>query len=833
MPTPKEQQNKPRSGYAREMTGLFLFFWAVFLVLCLVTFDKNDPGLNQVSTVAVVANKAGLFGSYVAAFLNEWFGFCAFLWPAFFVILGLACISQRLVFNWRIWCGFFLLVLFLLETSEAWDIRLGDFTPGGIAGHGLYAFTTHYLHPLGASLLWLFLLMVAVELIFDLSWFALFGRVFQLLKQKLQERHEVSSQTPASEFLSAKDAHEPSKTFWQRWSKVFSLFAKKPRVEPLPELYTAEPKAPPADEPLFQPPENLYKEETDDEDLLGLSTKPAEKKTDQPPQTDQASAELVPPETPVPPEPLPEPIVEEVPVAKEAAQNKSAAPSALDKLQSLFGRGKKNEPEPAPVPRPKKNAKSDVFPLPPLSLLSEPVRTPQHEKEDMREKAQVLMQTLSEFAIEGELAAITPGPVVTLFEVRPASGVRVNKFLNISDDMARVLKTPSVRVITPVPGKDTVGIEIPNEKREFVNFRELVATDAFRKAGSPLLMALGKDTAGRPVFADLALMPHMLIAGATGTGKSVCLNSILASFLYRSQPSELKLLLIDPKRVEMSVYADEPHLIHPVVNEPSDAKNALEWATSEMDSRFKAMARLGVRNIANFNKRLKSYGKNRPDELADLEPLPYIAIVIDELADLMLMADRKDVENSIVRLAQLARACGIHMILATQRPSVNVVTGIIKANFPCRISFQVAAIADSRTILDSAGAEKLLGKGDMLFRPVDTTLKRLHGAFLSDDEVCSIVGHWKALAEPSYKVDFSRWESGQEQGQKGSGGGEGDDDLFDEVLEFVMQEGIASISKIQRRFRIGFNRAARLVEALDAQGKLDPPDGSKPRKVRR
>ena len=838
MATPTEQQSRPRSSYAREMTGLFLFFWAVFLVLCLVTFDKNDPGLNQVSTAAVIVNKAGLFGSYVAAFLNEWFGCCAFLWPVFFVILGLSCISQRLVFNWRIWSGFFLLVLFFLETSEAWEIRVGDFTPGGITGHGLYVFTTHYLHPLGASLLWLFLLMVAVELIFDLSWFALFGSLIEIVKRKVQEKHEVSSRTPASEFLGSEITAEAKPGFRQKLQQVVALFVRSPKREPLPEIYREEnsqANPQPADEPLFQPPENLYKDETDDEDLLGLAKKPGPKKAEAKDEPDQAEAKASARQALREVQPEPEP-VKPVPATNKASEQREAAKSAtspLNKLQSLLGLAKnKSEAEPKEAPKPRKNHKSDVFPLPPLSLLAEPVRTAQYEKEDSREKAQVLMQALREFAVDGELAAITPGPVVTLFEVRPASGVRVGKFLNISDDMARVLKAPSVRVISPVPGKDTVGIEIPNLKREFVNFRELVATDAFRKAASPLTMALGKDTAGKPVFADLAQMPHMLIAGATGTGKSVCLNSILASFLYRSQPSELKLLLIDPKRVEMSVYADEPHLIHPVVNEPADAKNALEWATSEMDARFKAMARLGARNIIGFNRKLKDLGQNRPDELADLEPLPYIAIIIDELADLMMMADRKDVENCIVRLAQLARACGIHMILATQRPSVNVVTGIIKANFPCRISFQVAGIADSRTILDTAGAEKLLGRGDMLYRPGDTTLKRLHGAFLTDDEVSSIVAHWKSLTEPSYRVNFAQWVPGQEQGSKGSDGS-GDDDLFDEVLDFVMQEGVASISKIQRRFRIGFNRAARLVEALDAQGKLDPADGSKPRKVRR
>ena len=688
--------------------------------------------------------------------------------------------------------------------------------------------------------------MIAVELLLDISWFAIFARLGRTIQAKMHEKPRDPN------LLVLEKAELPKASEGKR--RLFSFlarFLKRPvsPAPPMPELYSEKDedqakkrKADPSisqntpllqekePEPLFQPPSEddileLAKERSLNENGSEEKKRDEERKADTPKETEETLAAS---------ESKKEEDKTEDNKGPQEESKQEEKKQSLFSLPHLFTRKEKQEKaEPKKVdPESTPKRSREPFPLPPLELLTPPSPLQNSDKENWQEKAHVLMQALSEFAIDGELVAVTPGPVVTLFEVRPASGVRVNKFLGISDDMARVLKAPSVRIISPVPGKDTVGVEIPNHKREFVNFRELVATQEFKTAQSPLTMVLGKDTAGKPVFADLAKMPHMLIAGATGTGKSVCLNSILASFLYRTQPSELKLLLIDPKRVEMSVYADEPHLIHPVVNEPANAKNALEWATEEMDKRFKSMAALGVRNISGFNKRLASFGEHRPDEFADFEPLPYIAIVIDELADLMMMADRKDVENSIVRLAQLARACGIHMILATQRPSVNVVTGIIKANFPCRISFQVASSADSRTILDTVGAEKLLGRGDMLYRPGDTTLHRLHGAFLSDEEVTSIVGHWKAQTQPSYKVDFTKWISGDD-GSSSHGSDFDEDDLFNDVLDFVTGEGTASISKIQRRFKIGFNRAARLVEALEAQGIVDPADGSKPRKVRR
>ncbi|MCR5563512.1 MAG: DNA translocase FtsK, partial [Desulfovibrio sp.] len=473
-----------------------------------------------------------------------------------------------------------------------------------------------------------------------------------------------------------------------------------------------------------------------------------------------------------------------------------------------------------------------LIPLPSLDLLIPPKPSPAARGENLEARGKALMDCLNNFSVEGELVRITPGPVVTRYEVRPAPGIRVATIVKLSDDLTRALKASAIRIQAPVPGTDTVGIEIPNEHRETVNFRELASSEAFQKGCGPLTMILGKDITGRPYMADLTRMPHMLVAGATGAGKSVCLNSILASFLYRTQPSDLRLLLVDPKRIEMAVYADEPHLVHPVVTEMEDAKNALDWAVHEMEDRFKTLQRLGVRNIDGYNQKLASYHGRLPNEIAELEPLPYLVIVIDELADLM-MTVRHEAEDRIVRLAQLARAAGIHMILATQRPSVDVVTGLIKANFPCRISFQVTSRHDSRTILDQEGAQHLLGRGDMLFKPASGPIQRLHGPFLSDEEVQAVVQHWKHYLTPTYKVDFTQWSPDAGDNRGATDGSDADDSLYGDVVNFVTEQGRASISLIQRRFKIGFNRSARLVEQLERDGIIGPADGSKPRLVKK
>lgn len=501
----------------------------------------------------------------------------------------------------------------------------------------------------------------------------------------------------------------------------------------------------------------------------------------------------------------------------------------------------------SPAPSPKKEAKPSVTAVendsvqssgsenfPSLDLLAPVPRSRTGVSQKVLDRqAEALAVCFSDFGIQGEVQGVQPGPVVTMFEFKPAPGIKVSRIAGMSDDLALALKARAVRIVAPLPGRDTVGIEIPNEVRQTVYLREILGDPSFETTKALIPLALGKDIQGRPKIADLARMPHMLVAGATGAGKSVCLNCLLLSIVYKFGPEDVKLLLVDPKRIELAVYSSLPHLVHPVVTDMNLAKNALEWAVYEMEQRYEAMARTGVRHITTYNQKLAEMGDDRPEELADLTPFPYLVIVIDELADLMMTA-AKEVEGSIVRLAQLARASGIHLILATQRPSVDVVTGIIKANFPSRIAFQVSSKHDSRTILDSIGAEYLLGQGDMLFKLSGGSLQRVHGAFVNDDEIARVVAHWEKERPQHFELDFAEWSDNG----GGSEGGAGDNDVLDdpkyaEAVEFVMDQGRASISMIQRRFRIGFNRAARFIEQMEADGLVGPQEGSKPRQVRK
>lgn len=469
--------------------------------------------------------------------------------------------------------------------------------------------------------------------------------------------------------------------------------------------------------------------------------------------------------------------------------------------------------------------------LPSIELLTQP--PPQATSQTqavLQPLADKLKKCLHDFNIQGEIKRVVPGPVVTMFEFKPAPGIKVSKIGNLTDDIALALKAESVRIEAPIPGKDSVGIEIPNVDRQTVYLREIIESKDFIESDSPLTLALGKDIHGATKVVDLAKMPHLLVAGATGAGKSVGINGFLLSLLYKAGPEDVKLLLVDPKRIELAPYAKLPHLVHPVVTDMNLAKSALEWAVFEMDCRYEKMAKLGVRNIKGYNDKLAGMGDNIPEEFEHMKPMPYLVIVIDELADLMMTA-AKDVEQCIVRLAQLARAAGIHLVVATQRPSVDVVTGLIKANFPTRISFFVTSRFDSRTILDGIGAERLLGRGDMLFKPSGGKLKRMHGAFVDETEIAHVVNFWKNSVPQDFDLDFSDWK--QESGNaNGSGiGGQSDDPVYNEAVQFVLSQGKASISLIQRRFRIGFNRAARYIEQMEMDGILGPQEGSKPRKV--
>ncbi|TAN44129.1 MAG: DNA translocase FtsK [Nitrospirae bacterium] len=515
------------------------------------------------------------------------------------------------------------------------------------------------------------------------------------------------------------------------------------------------------------------------------------------PASDLANDGLLVPELPLQAEAIQEEQSEPVREVKKRQRSRLSAKQAAEALESVSG----ETPE--------------DYILPSLDLLKDGEGTAPPSREEMNSAASGLEKKLLDFKVDGKIKQAHPGPVVTMYEFEPAAGVKISRIISLADDLALALRAPSIRVY-PIAGKAAIGIEVPNKVRATVSFKEIIASDSFRKSSSLLTLALGKDIFGNPLVTDLARMPHLLVAGATGSGKSVSVNAMIMSLLYKASPDEVKMLMIDPKLLELSTYADIPHLISPVITSPKEASEALKKVVFEMERRYKLLAEKGTRNIETYNKLTEDDG----------DRLPYIVVVIDELADLMFTAP-SDVETAIARLAQMARASGIHLILATQRPSVDVITGLIKANFPARISFQVTSRIDSRTILDSQGAEKLLGMGDMLFMIPGVKIVRIHGAYVSETEVKDVVDFVKAQGRPEYTAfqSIALNEGGGENGEA-----EGRDEFYDRAIEFAESAGEISISSIQRRFKIGYNRAANIMEQFERDGLVGPHKGAgKPR----
>ena len=479
------------------------------------------------------------------------------------------------------------------------------------------------------------------------------------------------------------------------------------------------------------------------------------------------------------------------------------------------------------------------FVLPPISLLKMPPKSSKKINEDeLKEYARRLEEKFRNFGIESKVVNIRPGPVITMYEMAPGPGVKLSKILALSNDIAMALEATKVRILAPIPGKSVVGVEVPNKERETVFLREILEDKAFTDSNKIIPLAIGKNSEGSPFVIDLTKMPHLLVAGATGAGKSVSVNTMLMSILYKHSPDDVKFILVDPKVVELSIYEGIPHLLLPVVTDPQKAAVALKWAVNEMEKRYHQLAMLGVRDIINFNKKVDKILKgdeNIPEGYEEvtgepLKRLEYIVLIVDEFADLMMVAP-KDVESCVTRLSQMARAVGIHLILATQRPSTDVISGIIKANFPARISFRVASQIDSRTILDSQGAETLLGMGDMLvYLPgASSRLERVHGAYVDEEEIKEVVKFLRSQGAPSYKEEILNVEDVPDGAEEGGGGG--DERLYQEAVNIVKSTRNASISMLQRRLGIGFNRAARLIEQMEKDGIVGPPNGSKPRQV--
>jgi len=729
-----------RSSLKREILGIILLAGAVLVALSLFSYNPDDPSFNnQVSAPQKATNLVGVIGAHLADIFFQTFGLIAFLWPLFFVLVGL----QLFLFpeiRYRAtkissFVGLLISASALLSLAAGKINILGSMLDsGGALGQLFAGVADRYLNLSGALLVFVLVLVISMMVLTDLSWVKVGRGVSRLYGL----------------------AVEKGQSFWQG--------------------------------------RRLKKKE-------GIKVPKREKET---------TAPLI--------------------IKKEGAEEKEGPPE---------------EHPPVVV------EKQEHFPflefrgsyvLPPLTLLESPEQVEiKVDKESLLANAKILEKKLADFGVEGRVVEVRPGPVITMFEYEPAPGVKINKIVSLSDDLALALRAISVRIVAPIPGKAAVGIEIPNSVREPVYLKDILSREEFSQAEPKLTLALGKDIFGNAFVTNLAKMPHLLVAGATGTGKSVSLNSMVCSLLYKADPEEVKLLMIDPKRLELSVYDGIPHLLHPVVYDPKAAAQVLRWATEEMEIRYRLMAEKGVRNIERYNQRVERELKEarrkggtllkETEGLEDrtgenLAPLPYIVLVIDELADLMVVSAR-DVEASLTRLAQMARAAGIHLLIATQRPSVDVLTGVIKANFPTRISFQVSSKTDSRTILDANGAEHLLGSGDMLFLPPGTSrLVRVHGAYVSEVEIMRLVEFWKKQGHPVY--DHSILKPKEETPGAES---DGFDEMYDQAVAVVADSRQASISMLQRKLRVGYNRAARMIEKMEQEGVVGPADGVKPREV--
>jgi len=773
-----------------ELLGLFAFALALMLLISLATFNPGDPApFFKAGSSGPARNFIGPFGSFLAELLfAQLFGVAALLIP---LVLGL--------FGWKLfWCKpieapytkAFGLVLLLLSLTAFLTLTFANVAfegevvrAGGATGQLLANLLTSDFGRTGAYIVVATSLFVSLILATQFSFAAFLQGGLRRLAARLRAW----------------------RTAWAHWRETRRKDRMRREVirkhtqsrdvagESLPRVRKVKTRTAGDGDEEPQGPSELG-DEDEAEEAKASSKSPAQR-----------------------PLPFTLDAEEEDQEAEAATENEEkAAPSAGSRTRRL---------------RPGTSAVTGGevrgnYTLPPTGLLDELKPDLNLDKTRLFERAKTLQSKSAEFGVLGSVVEIHPGPVVTTYEFKPDAGVKYSRIVGLADDLALALEAESIR-IDRMSGRGTVGIEIPNEARETISLRQMLESEAFAKASGRLTMALGKTVGGEPFVTDLAAMPHLLIAGSTGAGKSVGLNCMIASILFRSTPDEVRMVLIDPKRLELGVYEDIPHLLTPVVTDAKMAANVLKWAVTEMEKRIRRLASEGVRNIEQFNNIIRAEKEERKDEDGEaLKPLHYIVIVIDELADLMMISSH-EVEEAITRLAQMARAVGIHLILATQRPSVDVLTGLIKANFPSRISFRVAARVDSRTILDSIGAEHLLGKGDMLFLPPGSArLLRIHGAFVSEKEIARLTSFLRKGARPVYDDQVGRPEKAQEAAEVLER-----DELFDEALRFVVQSGQASTSMLQRRFRIGFSRAGRLVDMMEQEGIVGPADGSKSREI--
>ncbi|MFL9590404.1 DNA translocase FtsK 4TM domain-containing protein [Aeromonas schubertii] len=811
----------PLSGMARigEALLIAVTIGAAFLMLALISYNPADPGWSQTAWEGEVHNLAGTTGAWAADITMFTFGAFAYLVPFLVVLLGWSLLWKPkrlldvdyLTLGVRI-IGFILTVLGMSAIASMNFNDLHNFSAGGTVGDVIVGAVIPLFGRVGANLMLICFVATGITLFTGMSWLTIVERIgaaaigsvtgIYTFPMKLGQwltggwRRDPREEGPDPLLDAGGVTLTPEDE--QELAPVMSLprasASKRRKAEVLPEL----------DEDTFQFDPDF---DDDEEGIPARKVAPKALEMDD----DAFDEEL------------------DLPWAGEAEAPAAAAPQRASVLK----------------PKPKRPA--NMAPLPSLELLDRPpVRTQSMSNDELERMARLVEAKLADYNVQAKVVGVYPGPVITRFELDLAPGMKASKITNLSRDLARSLSASSVRVVEVIPGKTFVGLELPNRVRQTVYLREVLDCPGFSETDNPLTMVLGQDIAGSPVVVNLGKMPHLLVAGTTGSGKSVGVNTMILSMLYKASPDELRFIMIDPKMLELSVYEGIPHLLTEVVTDMKDAANALRWCVGEMERRYKLMSAVGVRNLKGYNAKVQAAidegdplldplwrpGDSMDEMPPELEKLPHIVVVVDEFADMMMIVGKK-VEELIARIAQKARAAGIHLILATQRPSVDVITGLIKANIPTRISFQVSSKIDSRTILDQGGAESLLGMGDMLYMPAGTSDPvRVHGAFVDDHEVHKVVADWKLRGEPNYIDEILAGESSE--GGSGEYGGEGDDELdplFDEAVAFVVESRRGSTSSIQRKFKIGYNRAARIIDQMQDQGIVSAPGSNGQRDV--
>ncbi|MBF0228818.1 MAG: DNA translocase FtsK 4TM domain-containing protein [Desulfamplus sp.] len=815
----------------KELIAILILFFVVLTSLSLLSYSPLDPSINHQSFSSEnIHNIFGIVGSHLSGILVDLFGVASLWFPLSLLLAALSYLRGK---NFKeIVIPTTGSIIIMLSTSgilpiikESVFIRGGMVTSGGFTGLAISRFLLEYTNIYGAVIILLFFIFAGVVVATGISASSLISIIknfifiaLKFIGLKVLQTRDLAIKTffriRDNDALNSEKLNNLTKTVLKQvdFNKLTNFRLNLKTIsfkkdfsdadfvtEPLTQTTTAQNNTPPKQPRIKKSILSTqqfdlkgYQESAQQPDLKGY-----QESAQQPDLKDYQESTL--------------------PFGLKSTQHFDLKNSQED--NAYF------------------STKKGDFILPPLSLLNE--RTRDKNITDMsllKQKGEIVENKLKDFGVKGEIVDILPGPVITTFEYRPAAGVKISKIVNLTDDLALALSALSIRIVAPIPGKDVVGIEIPNDKREIVVLKELLSSNEFLKSESRLTLVLGRDIVGNPVSTIMDSMPHLLIAGATGTGKSVGLNSMIISLLYKAKPDEVKFIMVDPKRIELSVYDDIPHLISPVVTDMKKATNALFWAVKEMDRRYELLAQNGVRNLLQYNKMVGQKANSLVDSNfdnvnngANLDKLPYIVVIVDEFADLMMVASR-DVESALIRLAQMARAAGIHLILATQRPSVDVLTGIIKANFPTRVSFQVSSKIDSRTILDTNGAERLLGNGDMLFLPPGTgRLQRIQGAYISEEEISRVTSFLKKQQKPEYVEEITEKLDGDDDTE--SSAEDLYDEKYDEALALVLKTRQASISSVQRHLRIGYNRAARIIETMEKEGVVGPQDGSKAREI--